>query len=96
MRNCQAQRFSGFEVDGELDLFLPGAHGFPIAASGISNNPITHRVEDEGEYSESGSEQVLTKHMKAAPNAIEGELRKDPSAQSKVKTPDGRIMDLSS
>jgi hypothetical protein len=52
------------------------------------------RVEDEGEYWESGSVQALTKHMKAAQNAIESELRKDPSAQSKVKTPDGRIMDL--
>lgn len=54
------------------------------------------RVEDEGEYWESGSLQTLTKHLNAAKNAIEAELRKDPSAQSKVKTPDGRIMDIMS
>ncbi|HEY7098260.1 MAG TPA: hypothetical protein VH437_16150 [Terriglobales bacterium] len=53
-------------------------------------------VEDEGGYWDSGSVQTLAKHLEAAQDAIEAELRKDPSAQSKVKTSDGRIMDLMS
>jgi hypothetical protein len=52
------------------------------------------RVEDEGEYWETGDVQILTEHMKRTEQVIEDEKRKNPSAQVKVKTPEGRIMDL--
>src|SRR5258706_261799 len=52
------------------------------------------RVEDEGEYWNTGDVQILAGHLKRAQQAIEVELKKTPSAQAKVKTPDGRIMDL--
>jgi hypothetical protein len=52
------------------------------------------RVEDEGEYWETGDVRILAEHLKRAQQAIEAEVKKTPSAQAKVKTPDGRIMDL--
>jgi len=52
------------------------------------------RVEDEGEYWETGNLQGLTEHMNRAQKAIEAELEKYPNGQMKVKTPSGRIMDL--
>lgn len=52
------------------------------------------RVEDEGEYWETGNAQLLTEHLSRSQKVIESELRKTPSARMKVKTPDGRIMDL--
>ena len=51
-------------------------------------------VEDEGEYWETGNVQTLVEHMNATKQVIEAELRKDPSSQAKIKTPEGRIMDL--
>ena len=54
----------------------------------------TLRVDDEGEYWETGDERLLGEHMNAVQNMIESELKKDPTAQAKVKTPSGRIMDL--
>jgi len=58
--------------------------------------PFFHNldVEDEGEWWETGDTQILTEHLARAQKAIETELRKDPSARMKVKTPTGRIMDL--
>jgi len=52
------------------------------------------KIEDEGEYQETGDLQLLRSHIEWARNAIEAELRKNPSAQVKVKTPDGKIIDL--
>jgi hypothetical protein len=52
------------------------------------------KVEDEGEYWETGNLRGLTEHMNRAQKAIEGELEKYPHGQMKVKTPSGRIMDL--
>jgi len=52
------------------------------------------KVEDEGEYWETGSLQGLAEHMNCAQEAIEAELGKYPNGQMKVKTPSGRIMDL--
>jgi hypothetical protein len=52
------------------------------------------RVQDEGEYWETGDAETLAEHMTAVQNMIESELKKDPTAQVKVKTPSGRIMDL--
>jgi hypothetical protein len=52
------------------------------------------KVEDEGEWWETKDTQVLREHFDRSQKAIEAELRKTPSAQMKVKTPSGRIMDL--
>jgi hypothetical protein len=58
--------------------------------------PFFHdlRVEDEGEYWETGILQALTEHMNRAQKAIEAELQKYPNGRVGVKTPSGRIMDL--
>lgn len=58
--------------------------------------PFFHdlRVEDEGEYWETGNLQGLIEHLNRAQKAIEAELAKYPDGQMKVKTPSGRIMDL--
>lgn len=52
------------------------------------------RVEDEGEYWETGNLQGLIEHLNRAQKAIEAELAKYPDSQMKVKTPSDRIMDL--
>jgi hypothetical protein len=52
------------------------------------------RVEDEGERWETEDIQILTEHFAWAQKAIEAELRENRSAQMKVKTPSGRILDL--
>jgi hypothetical protein len=53
-----------------------------------------YKVEDEGEYWETGSESVLAEHIRRCDEVI-AELRlKNPSAQVKVRTPDGRLIDL--
>jgi len=52
------------------------------------------KVEDEGEYWETGDTQILTEHFVRTQKVIETELRNTPSSKMKVKTPDGRIMDL--
>lgn len=51
-------------------------------------------VDDEGEWWESEDTSILTEHFSRSQRVIEAELRKTPSAQMKVKTPEGRIMDL--
>jgi hypothetical protein len=58
--------------------------------------PFFHnlKVEDEGDWWGTENTQILTEHFARAQKAIEAELRKTPSAQMKVKTPSGRIMDL--
>jgi hypothetical protein len=52
------------------------------------------RVEDEGEWWETEDTEILTEHFAGSQKAIEADLRKCPSAQMKVKSPSGRIMDL--
>ena len=52
------------------------------------------RVEDEGEYWETGNVRILAGHMNAVQDVIKEELVKNPSAKTKVKTPAGRIIDL--
>jgi hypothetical protein len=52
------------------------------------------KVEDEGEWWETKDMQLLTDHFARSQKAIEAELRKTPSALVKVKTLNGRIMDL--
>lgn len=52
------------------------------------------KVEDEGEFWETKDRSILAAHMDWARRAIEDELRKNPSGQMKVKTPDGKIIDL--
>jgi hypothetical protein len=58
--------------------------------------PFFHelKVEDEGEFWETKDRSILAAHVDWARRAIEDELRKNPSAQMKVKTPEGKIMDL--
>jgi hypothetical protein len=51
-------------------------------------------VEDEGEFWETNDQAILVAHMDRTRKVIEEELRKNPSAQMKVKSPDGKIMDL--
>ena len=51
-------------------------------------------VEDEGEYWETRNTQLLAEHLSRSQKAIEAELQKSSSAQMKVKTPSGRILDL--
>ncbi len=51
-------------------------------------------IEDEGEYWETKDVELLTSHMNWSRDVIEAELRKNPSAQTKVRTPDGKIIDL--
>jgi len=52
------------------------------------------RVQDEGEYWETGDVRILTEHMDTIHHVIESELKKNPRARAKLKTPDGRIVDL--
>ena len=54
----------------------------------------TFKIEDEGEYWETGDLRLLTEHMDQIQNVIEEELQKDPSARTKFKTPSGRMIDL--
>ena len=54
----------------------------------------TFSVDDEGEYWETRDLTVLVEHMNRTKEVIEDILREDPSAAMKVKTPDGRIIDL--
>jgi hypothetical protein len=52
------------------------------------------RVEDEGEYWETNNEAVLMEHIRCCDEIIAEEAGKNPSAQVKVRTPDGRLMDI--
>jgi len=54
----------------------------------------TFSVKDEGEYWETRNLTVLVEHMNSTQQVIEDMLREDPSAAMKVKTPEGRIIDL--
>lgn len=54
----------------------------------------TFSISDEGEYWETRNLTVLVEHMNTTQQVIEDMLRQDPSAAMKVKTPDGRIIDL--
>ncbi|MGZ4829415.1 MAG: hypothetical protein ACXV78_07195 [Candidatus Angelobacter sp.] len=54
----------------------------------------TFSVNDEGEYWETRDLTVLVEHMNRTQEVIEDILREDPSAAMKVKTPEGRIIDL--
>jgi hypothetical protein len=52
------------------------------------------KVEDEGEYWESGDEAVLAEHIQRCDEMIAEEASKNPSAQIKVRSPDGRLIDM--
>jgi hypothetical protein len=52
------------------------------------------KVYDEGEYWETSDIHTLRDHMERVQHVIDEEKKNNPSAQVKVKTPDGRIMDL--
>ena len=52
------------------------------------------KVEDEGEYWDTGNMDILTEHLQWSQKVIEEEFKKSPSGRMKVKTPDGKIIDL--
>jgi hypothetical protein len=52
------------------------------------------KVEDEGEYWETRDEAALVEHIRCCDEVIAEEAREDPSAQIKVRTPDGRWIDM--
>jgi hypothetical protein len=51
-------------------------------------------VEDEGEFWQSGNVKRLEDHMRSIQNVIEAEIEKNPSSRMKIKSPNGRIVDL--
>lgn len=51
-------------------------------------------VEDEGEFWDTQDEGILASHIASVNSVIEEYRRKDPRNEIKVKTPDGRIVDL--
>jgi hypothetical protein len=51
-------------------------------------------VEDEGEYWDSGSTDVLAGHLDACFRAIDDEISRHPDLQGPVRLPSGRIADL--
>jgi hypothetical protein len=51
-------------------------------------------VNDEGEFWETGDENLLGKHMRQCAETIAEFAKKSPNAQVKVKEPDGRFTDL--
>jgi hypothetical protein len=52
------------------------------------------KVDDEGEYWDTGDQAVLQDHLKTIDKIIEDELKKNPAARMKVREPDGKIIDL--
>lgn len=52
------------------------------------------KVEDEGEFWETADLSTLREHLEKCRAMIDEEWSKDPSAQLKVKDPQGRIIDL--
>ena len=54
----------------------------------------TFSVNDEGEYWKTRDLTILQEHMNRTLEVIQDILREDPSAATKVKTPEGRIIDL--
>jgi len=55
---------------------------------------LEFQADDEAEYWETGDATVLEQHFQAFEDALAESLRSHPGAAVKVKTPDGRIMDL--
>ena len=51
-------------------------------------------VEDEGEYWKTGDLEALSRHIDNCNVMIEEEMKKSPKWRSKVRTPEGRILDL--
>jgi hypothetical protein len=51
-------------------------------------------VEDEGEYWQTGNEDLLAEHIRRCNEMIAEFATKNPSAQVKVRDPRGRLMDL--
>jgi hypothetical protein len=58
--------------------------------------PIMGRlgVRDEGEFWTTGNEEILRRHMATINELIAEETAKNPTARSRVRTPDGLIIDL--
>ena len=52
------------------------------------------KVEDEGEFWQSGDVKRLEEHMCSIQNVIDAEIKKNPSSRMKIKSPNGRIFDL--
>lgn len=55
---------------------------------------VNLKVEDEGEYWETGDAEILAKHIETCDEMIQEQLKKHPQAQFKVKDADGKIIDL--
>jgi hypothetical protein len=55
---------------------------------------VALKVEDEGDFWETADQAVLAQHMDWSRRAIEDEAKKHPAAQIKVRTSDGKIIDL--
>ncbi len=98
--NCDPVRFE-FDRDLYIQEFVKTQFaGVPAHLELISLlRDIQHffedfKVEDEGEYWETGDELVLAEHMRRCDEVIAELARKNPSAQIKVRTPEGRLMDL--
>jgi hypothetical protein len=54
----------------------------------------TFKVADEGEYWETANEAVLAAHIRSCNDAIADRRSEYPSAQIKVREPNGRLTDL--
>lgn len=52
------------------------------------------KVDDEAEYWDTNDRSTLQYHLDTVKNMIEAELKEYPMARMKVKTPDGKIIDL--
>lgn len=52
------------------------------------------KIEDEGEYWETGDETVLSEHIQQCNDAIAELAKETPTAQVKVKDPNGRFIDM--
>jgi hypothetical protein len=52
------------------------------------------KVDDEGEFWETGDLAILQDHLETVEKMINEMLKENPAARTKVKEPDGRIIDL--
>jgi hypothetical protein len=52
------------------------------------------KVDDEGEFWDTGDLATLQDHLEKVEKIIQEMLKENPAARAKVKTPEGRIMDL--
>jgi len=52
------------------------------------------KVDDEGEFWDTGNRAILQDHLNTIDKMIEDKLRENPTARVKVKEPDGKIIDL--